>query len=73
MNENTVLSLSYGRVVVKPPERLRGLVPESFETYQVVDPGDIIVRTTDVLDRVVKGGCSSEADEICPLLGLNFH
>jgi len=27
---------------------LHGLVPESFETYQVVDPGDIIVRTTDL-------------------------
>ena len=24
------------------------LVPESFETYQIVDPGDIVVRTTDL-------------------------
>jgi type I restriction enzyme S subunit len=48
MIETTVLSLSYGRIIVKPPERLRGLVPESFETYQVVDPGNIIVRTTDL-------------------------
>lgn len=48
MIEKTVLSLSYGRIIVKPPERLRGLVPESFETYQVVDPGNIIVRTTDL-------------------------
>ncbi|HWA23508.1 MAG TPA: NADAR domain-containing protein [Caulobacterales bacterium] len=48
MIEKTVLSLSYGRLVVKPEERLRGLVPESFETYQVVEPGEIIVRTTDL-------------------------
>ncbi len=48
MLENTVLSLSYGRIVVKPAEKLRGLVPESFETYQIVDPSDIIVRTTDL-------------------------
>ncbi|HRQ64417.1 MAG TPA: restriction endonuclease subunit S [Xanthomonadaceae bacterium] len=48
MIETTVLSLSYGRIIVKPPEKLRGLVPESFETYQVVDPGNIIVRTTDL-------------------------
>jgi type I restriction enzyme S subunit len=48
MIESTVLSLSYGRIIVKPPEKLRGLVPESFETYQVVDPGNIIVRTTDL-------------------------
>ena len=46
--EKTVLSLSYGRIVVKPEEKLRGLVPESFETYQIVDPGNIIVRTTDL-------------------------
>jgi type I restriction enzyme S subunit len=48
MIETRVLSLSYGRIIVKPPEKLRGLVPESFETYQVVDPGNIIVRTTDL-------------------------
>lgn len=46
--ENTVLSLSYGRIVVKPVEKLHGLVPASFETYQIVDPGDIIIRPTDL-------------------------
>jgi type I restriction enzyme S subunit len=46
--ENTVLSLSYGRIVVKPPEKLHGLVPVSFETYQIVDPGEIIIRPTDL-------------------------
>jgi len=48
MVEKTVLSLSYGRIIVKPVEKLRGLVPESFETYQIVDLGNIIVRTTDL-------------------------
>lgn len=48
MVEKTVLSLSYGRIVFKPEEKLRGLVPESFETYQVVEPSNIIVRTTDL-------------------------
>lgn len=48
MKEKTVLSLSYGRIVVKPAERLHGLVPESFETYQIVNPGDIVIRTTDL-------------------------
>src|SRR5688572_16142756 len=46
--ETTVLSLSYGRIVVKPIDRLHGLVPESFETYQIVEPGDIIIRPTDL-------------------------
>ncbi|MEP7303571.1 MAG: NADAR domain-containing protein [Caldimonas sp.] len=48
MKERTVLSLSYGRIVVKPTEKLHGLVPESFETYQVVNPGDIVLRTVDL-------------------------
>lgn len=48
MKESQVLSLSYGNIVVKPPEKLVGLVPESFETYQLVEPGDIIVRCTDL-------------------------
>ena len=48
MKEKVVLSLSYGRIIVKPLEKLRGLVPESFETYQIVHPGDIILRTTDL-------------------------
>ncbi len=46
--ETTVLSLSYGRIVVKPLEKLRGLVPASFETYQIIDPGDIVCRPTDL-------------------------
>lgn len=46
--ENTVLSLSYGRLVIKPPEKLTGLVPESFEGYQIINPGDIIIRPTDL-------------------------
>jgi type I restriction enzyme S subunit len=48
MKEKTVLSLSYGRIVIKPAEKLHGLVPESFESYQIVDPGDIVLRTTDL-------------------------
>jgi type I restriction enzyme S subunit len=48
MKEKRVLSLSYGRIIIKPLEKLRGLVPESFETYQIVNPGDIIIRTTDL-------------------------
>ena len=48
MREKTVLSLSYGRIIIKPPEKLHGLVPESFETYQIVNPGDIILRTVDL-------------------------
>ena len=48
LREKTVLSLSFGRIVVKAPETLHGLVPSSFETYQIVAPSDIIVRPTDL-------------------------
>ncbi|MDX7999763.1 restriction endonuclease subunit S [Xenorhabdus sp. Reich] len=48
MVESQVLSLSYGTIIVKPKEKLVGLVPESFETYQIVEPGDVIIRCTDL-------------------------
>ena len=48
LKENTVLSLSYGNIVIRPEEKLTGLVPESFETYQIVYPTDIIIRPTDL-------------------------
>lgn len=48
MKESTVLSLSYGQIIIKPKEKLVGLVPESFETYQIVEPNDIIIRCTDL-------------------------
>ena len=48
LQEKTVLSLSYGQIVVKPPEKLHGLVPSSFETYQIVNPLDIVIRSTDL-------------------------
>ena len=46
--EKTVLSLSYGKIVIKPEDKLHGLVPESFETYQIITPGNIIIRSTDL-------------------------
>lgn len=48
MKERAVLSLSYGQIIIKPEEKLVGLVPESFETYQIVEPNDIIIRCTDL-------------------------
>lgn len=48
LKEKQVLSLSYGRIVKKHEDALHGLVPASFETYQVVEPGDVILRLTDL-------------------------
>ena len=46
--ETDVLSLSYGKIVKRQVELNRGLLPASFETYQIVEPGDIICRPTDL-------------------------
>lgn len=48
LRETTVLSLSYGRVIVKSDDKLHGLVPASFEGYQILEPGDIVIRPTDL-------------------------
>lgn len=47
MQENLVLSLSYGRVKRRKMDN-KGLLPESFSTYQITYPGDIIFRLTDL-------------------------
>lgn len=48
MLENNLLSLSYGRIVNKDINSNDGLLPESFETYQVVQPKDMVLRLTDL-------------------------
>jgi type I restriction enzyme S subunit len=48
LTENTVLSLSYGRIVIKSQDKLHGLIPATFDTYQVLWPGNIVVRPTDL-------------------------
>lgn len=53
MVRNTVLSLSYGKIRVKRENELTGLVPESFETYQFVNKGDLIFRPTDLQNDTV--------------------
>lgn len=46
--ESNVLSLSYGRIIPRNVEDNYGLMPESFNTYQIVLPGDVILRLTDL-------------------------
>lgn len=46
--EENLLSLSYGRVIRKDINTNEGLLPESFNTYNIVEVGDIIIRPTDL-------------------------
>ena len=46
--ESRVLSLSYGKVVERDVESNYGLLPETFEGYNIVEPDDIVMRLTDL-------------------------
>lgn len=46
--EDVVLSLSYGNIIERDVENNFGLLPESFNTYQIVNEGDLILRLTDL-------------------------
>ncbi len=46
--ESNVLSLSYGNIIPRDVETNFGLLPESFNTYQVISCGDVILRLTDL-------------------------
>ncbi|GAA1000939.1 restriction endonuclease subunit S [Subtercola frigoramans] len=48
LKEENLLSLSYGQIIRKDISLNDGLLPESFETYQVVRPADIVFRFTDL-------------------------
>lgn len=48
LKESNVLSLSYGKIIKRDVETNMGLLPESFETYNIVEYGNIILRLTDL-------------------------
>ena len=48
MVEDNLLSLSYGKIINKDINTTDGLLPSSFEGYQVVHDGNIILRLTDL-------------------------
>lgn len=74
--EKNLLSLSYGRIIRKDFNTSFGLLPESFETYQVVNKGTIILRLTDLQNdqRSLRVGLASERGIITSAyLGLVFN
>lgn len=46
--EKNLLSLSYGKLKRKDIDNATGLVPASFEGYQIIDKGYIVLRFTDL-------------------------
>lgn len=71
-NQN-LLSLSYGEIILKEIKMARGLVPASFETYQIVEKGNIIFRPTDLQnDKVSLRNAISNYNGIITNAYLNF-
>lgn len=48
MQSSNLLSLSYGKIIRKDINTTDGLLPESFEGYNVIGAGDIVLRLTDL-------------------------
>ena len=48
MQEQNLLSLSYGKVKRKDIETTDGLLPESFDGYNIIEANDIVLRLTDL-------------------------
>ena len=48
LKNTNLLSLSYGRIIRKNIETNTGLLPDNFNSYQIVQPGYIILRLTDL-------------------------
>lgn len=60
--EKNLLSLSYGAIIRKDIDSSEGLVPASYETYQIVEPGDVVLRFTDLQNdqRSLRSGLVTE-------------
>ena len=48
LQETNLLSLSYGNIIRKSIDTNEGLLPESFETYNIIEKNDIVFRLTDL-------------------------
>jgi restriction endonuclease S subunit len=48
IHHQNLLSLSYGKIVKKDIQTKKGLLPASFDTYQMVKDGIIVFRFTDL-------------------------
>lgn len=48
LQENNLLSLSHGKIKRKNIETTEGLLPNSFDNYNIIDIGDIVLRLTDL-------------------------
>lgn len=62
LSESNLLSLSYGSIIRKDINLVFGLLPASFDAYQIVNPGYVVLRMTDLQNdkRSLRSGYVSE-------------
>lgn len=48
LQEKNLLSLSYGKIKRKNIDTVEGLLPESFDGYNIIEKDDIVLRLTDL-------------------------
>lgn len=60
--ETNLLSLSFGKIIRKDINSNGGLLPESFNTYNIIEKDDIIIRPTDLQNdkRSLRTGIARE-------------
>ena len=60
--EKNLLSLSYGNIRRRDISSNEGLLPASYETYNVIEPNDIVLRFTDLQNdqKSLRVGLSKE-------------
>lgn len=60
--EQNLLSLSYGHIIRKDIETRTGLLPASFNGYNIIEAGDIVLRLTDLQNdmRSLRSGLAKE-------------
>jgi len=62
LQETNLMSLSYGKIKRKDINQKTGLLPASYETYQIVEDGTIVFRFTDLQNdqKSLRVGLSKE-------------
>ncbi len=68
IHHQNLLSLSYGKIVPKDIESKKGLLPASFDTYQIIKEDIIVFRVTDLQNdkKSLRVGISSQEGIITP-------
>ncbi len=68
VHHQNLLSLSYGKIVRKDINAKKGLLPSSFDTYQIVKDGIIVFRFTDLQNdkKSLRVGLAKEEGIISP-------